>query len=181
MTILRRKNEYDLSGEFGIGYTKEGWEFYFDLEDYEKIKDFHWYMDKDGYICGWESSGYKNPVKEVKFHRVVMNVLDMKDILIDHIKRSFIWDNKKENLRIADKSKNMMNSKLNKNNTSGIKGVVWSSKNKNWVSQIMINRKGIYLGSFPIFESAVKSRLIGEKKYFGEFAPQKHLFEKYGV
>ena len=34
----KKYNTYDLSGEYGIGYTSNGEEFYFDLEDYQKIK-----------------------------------------------------------------------------------------------------------------------------------------------
>ena len=30
-------------------------------------------------------------------------------------------------------------------------------------------------------EDAIKARLMAEKKYFGYFAPQRHLFEEYGV
>lgn len=33
-------NTYNLSGEYGIGYTSKGKEFYFDLEDYDKIKNY---------------------------------------------------------------------------------------------------------------------------------------------
>lgn len=36
---VRKLNVYDLSGEYGIGYTSDGKEFYFDLEDYEKSKN----------------------------------------------------------------------------------------------------------------------------------------------
>lgn len=36
-------NKYDLSGEYGIGWTSNtNKEFYFDLEDYDKIKDYCW-------------------------------------------------------------------------------------------------------------------------------------------
>ena len=45
----------------------------------------------------------------------------------------------------------------------------------------MLNRKNISLGSYETFEEAVKARLEGEKKYFGEFAPQRHLFAQYGI
>ena len=49
--IIRRKyNNYDLSGEYGIGYTSKGEEFYFDLEDYDKIKDYCWFKNDSGYI-----------------------------------------------------------------------------------------------------------------------------------
>ena len=30
-------------------------------------------------------------------------------------------------------------------------------------------------------EDAIKARLKAELKYFGEFAPQKHLFKQYGI
>ena len=48
----KKYNKYDLTGKFGIGYTSKGEEFYFDLEDYDKIKNHLWYKDKDGgLIC----------------------------------------------------------------------------------------------------------------------------------
>ena len=38
------KNKYDLSGEYGIGWTHNTeHEFYFDLEDYDIIKYYCWY------------------------------------------------------------------------------------------------------------------------------------------
>ena len=45
----------------------------------------------------------------------------------------------------------------------------------------MVNRKEILLGTYENFDDAVRARLEGEKKYFGEFAPQKHLFAQYGI
>ena len=33
-------NKYDLSGEYGIGYTSKNEIFYFDKDDYDKIKYF---------------------------------------------------------------------------------------------------------------------------------------------
>lgn len=47
----KRYNTYDLSGDFGKGYTSKGEEFWFDKEDYDKIKDYCWYFDKkNGYL-----------------------------------------------------------------------------------------------------------------------------------
>ena len=40
--LNRKKNNYNLLDEYGIGYTSKGEEFYFDLEDYNKIKDYTW-------------------------------------------------------------------------------------------------------------------------------------------
>ena len=39
----KKSNIYDLSGEYGIGRASNtNQEFYFDLEDYDKIKDYCW-------------------------------------------------------------------------------------------------------------------------------------------
>lgn len=41
-------NQYDLSGEYGVGWTSNtNKEFYFDLEDYDKIKEYTWYENID--------------------------------------------------------------------------------------------------------------------------------------
>ena len=44
----KKYNTYDLSGEYGIGYTEDSTIFYFDLEDYDKIKDYYW-NNNDGF------------------------------------------------------------------------------------------------------------------------------------
>ena len=52
--LKRKHNNYDLSGEYGIGWTiNTNKEFYFDLEDYDKIKNYCWHEHKsgDGYSC----------------------------------------------------------------------------------------------------------------------------------
>lgn len=59
----KKYNTYDLSGEYGIGYTSKGEEFYFDLEDYEKIKDYCWCFS-DGYLI---APNKNNPSKNYCF------------------------------------------------------------------------------------------------------------------
>ena len=47
----KRYNTFDLTTQqYGIGYTTNGQEFYFDLEDYDLIKDYMWYIDKARYV-----------------------------------------------------------------------------------------------------------------------------------
>ena len=48
-------------------------------------------------------------------------------------------------------------------------------------SYININGRQIHLGLFQNKEDAIKIRLKAEAKYYGEFAPQKHLFEQYKI
>ena len=60
-------------------------------------------------------------------------------------------------------------------------GVYYCKPRNTWVAQISVNNKITYLGSSDNFEEAVKLRLYAEKKYCGEFAPQKELFDKYNI
>ena len=166
----KKYNTYDLTGEFGIGYTLRNEPFYFDLNDYDKIKNYCWFTDKDGYII---TNPYKSNV--IYMHRLVTNCPN--EMEVDHIFHD-VWDNRKEFLRIATKSQNGMNKEISK--FSGLIGVTFN-QNKKWMAKITYNQKQIYLGSFINKDDAIKARLEAEKKYFGEFAPQKHLYEQYGI
>lgn len=154
----KKINTYDLTGEYGVGYTLKEEEFYFDLEDYELIKGYTWNI-ATGYV---RSDSYKS---RTNFHRLVMNCND-KNMDVDHINHNTI-DNRKSNLRIVSRSQNQMNSIQRKNKT-GVKGI--SKNGKRWVASIQVNKKRIYLGIFKNFDDAVKARKQAEEKYFGEYA-----------
>ena len=48
-------------------------------------------------------------------------------------------------------------------------------------ARLSYNGKTIYVGCSKDLEVAKRKRLEAEKKYFGEYAPQRHLFEQYGI
>ena len=58
---------------------------------------------------------------------------------------------------------------LNKNSTTGHKGVSYQKKLGTYRAYITINRKQIHLGSFATIDEAVKAREAAEEKYFGPF------------
>jgi len=66
----KKYNTYNLSGEFGIGYTLKGQEFYFDLEDYNKIKDYCWSINNRGYL----EARNKLTNKSLFMHNLVINI-----------------------------------------------------------------------------------------------------------
>jgi hypothetical protein len=171
----KKYNKYNLSGNFGIGYTNNGEEFYFDLEDYDKIKKYCWCKKKGGYI--YASCGNGN--SPISLHKLITNTLNS-GIVIDHINR-IKTDNRKENLRISDHTGNNRNSSLSANNKSGYIGVIWHEASMKWMAYITVNWKRKYLGVYLDINDAVIARLKAEKEYFNEYAPQKHLFEEYGV
>lgn len=159
--IKRKYNTYDLSGEYGIGYTSKGEEFYFDLEDYDKIKDYCWCFNDQDYVVAHNKSG-----NNIRFHRLILNIND-KDIIIDHKNRRKN-DNRKSNLRVATKSENAMNRPTDIRSTTGYKGV--HKVGNKYTANIGLNNETIYLGIFDSMEDAAECRYRNEKEIFGEFA-----------
>ena len=166
--------QYD-HGHYGVGYcTNTKSEFYFDMEDYDKIKNITWYekIRKNGFrlLAGTD----RETGKQVLMHTVLGFVW------CDHADRNEL-NNRKYNLRQATKQENARNHNKQSNNSSGFIGVCFSKTNNKWMAYIMINKKNIYLGYFSNKEDAIRARLRAEKQYFGEFAPQLHLFKEYGI
>ena len=162
MTLLNKKyNEYNLSGEYGIGYLENGEEFYFDLEDYELIKDYRW-NSIGGYITTYIDH------KTVRLHRLVMGVTNP-NIYVDHIKHDK-KDNRKSQLRIVNCSQSCMNRGLMGHNTSGITGVRFDTHSNKWQAYIGVNGELIHLGFFDDKEQAIESRNQAEEKYFGQYS-----------
>ena len=161
--MWKQHNTYDLSGECGIGYTLNKEQFYFDIEDYDKIKDYCWYIGKDGYVAAYNT----NSDKIIKLHRLIMNFPKGADI--DHINHK-LNDNRKVNLRICEHMKNMMNQSKRSDNTSGVPGVNYCKATNQWMSRIGVNGKRILLGLFDSFDAAVKVRKSAEEKYYQQFS-----------
>lgn len=165
-TLYLSKNTFDLSGDYGIGYTIKGEKFLFDLEDYDKIKDYTWGFN-NGYL---KTSRQRNGKKEyLIFHRLVTDAPD--NMVVDHINgSSSTFDNRKSNLRIVTPYENMLNSDAPKNNKSGVKGVIYKWQAKKWLATIKYKKKHYHLGYFENFEDAVNARITAEKELFGEFS-----------
>lgn len=160
----RKLNIYDLTREYGIGYTSNGKEFYFDLEDYNKIKKYTWYINKDGYVFA-----YGDNREKISMHRLVMNCDNDKEV--DHIYgKQFRHDNRKIKLRVVEHFENMINKGLRPDNKYGVAGVWFRKDSNKWRASIQYNKNVIDLGSYETFEEAVKARKDGEKKYFGEYS-----------
>lgn len=178
--LNRKENKYDLkSKEYGIGITTNDIEFYFDKEDFDRIKEYKWYSTKNKYIYCYDRNGHN-----MFLHNFVLNNIN-KEKLIDHKNRK-PYDNRKSNLRFVSTLENGFNKGLPITNKSGFIGVnlvSHSEKRKNrWRAYITANYKRIELGKFATKEKAIRARLKAELKYFGkDFAPQRDLFEEYGI
>lgn len=172
----KKYNIYDYSMNYGIGYCHNtGTEFYFDWEDFDKIKEYCWRekITKDGYHS--VVADVRNKRKNLPLHQLIVNYE-----LCDHSNRN-PFDNRKSNLRDATKNDNSRNKSLQCNNTSGVTGVSFIKDTQKWRARIVVNNQEIHLGTFVSKEDAIIARLKAEREYYGEFAPQRHLFEEYGI
>lgn len=176
---VKRYNIYTKSvDEYGcyyIGTTlNTNKEFYVDEQDYDLIKDYCWCeITHKNYhsLEAWNPNGDGNVVMS---HLIVGKYYDHKD-------RNPL-NNRRYNLRKYTSSQNHMNSSMSRNNTSGVTGVHFDAKIEKWIARINDkpnHRIVVYKGDDK--QEAIISRLKAEALYYKEFAPQRHLFEKYDI
>lgn len=108
-------------------------------------------------------------------HKLIVNYH-----ICDHINRN-PFDNRKNNLRAAEHRENDRNRSLLSSNTSGVTGVSWDKYRQKWRAYIKVDDNWMQLGRFMDKDDAIRARLEAEAKYFGEFAPQRHLYEQYEI
>jgi HNH endonuclease len=88
---------------------------------------------------------------------------------IDH-KDTDPHNNRWTNLREATGSQNMANQGLRSTNTSGIKGVSWSKREKKWVAMITKEHKQRRVAASPCIAAAWCAYQIAAAADFGKFA-----------
>lgn len=173
----KKYNTYELNlqdeyGMYGVGYTLNTNEpFYFDMEDYDKIKEYCWskHCPNGTYYCVVTKINNKS----IKFHQMI----GCKNY--DHADRN-ACNNRKHNLRPATNTQNALNKGLKTDNTSGFTGVS-QTRNGTWNARLTMNKKVVFNKTFKTKDEAIIARLQNELVFCGEFAPQRHLFEEYGI
>jgi hypothetical protein len=140
-----------------------------DDEDYEYLNQFKWFTNNiNGYFyAGRQITVSKNKQTIIYMHRIIMK--PEKGTVIDHLDGNTL-NNQKNNLRICTHAENMRNSKINKNNKSGYKGVVYQINSNNYKAQIKFNNKTINIGSYIDPIDAARAYNAAALKYHGEFA-----------
>lgn len=138
-----------------------------DDEDFERVNQYKWTFSQGYAVRGkWN----KGKTEIILLHRFILNV--KKNELIDHINRNGL-DNQKENIRIATKQQNAINSNISVANTSGYKGVSFmkgEGRRKKWRAVIKFNQKYIHIGYFMHIIEAAKAYDKKAKELFGKFA-----------
>ena len=88
---------------------------------------------------------------------------------IDHIDGN-PQNNAIENLREANRSQQLCNTKLRKNNSSGIKGVCWDKSKQKWLVRVNKDSKNVYMARFDDLELAELVAIEARAKFHGEYA-----------
>ena len=126
--------------------------------------------DLAGYLsCGkyWKIGITK---KVYRLHRVIfMMHHGYLPEIVDHIDGNTL-NNKIENLRAANQSKNQLNMSLKVDNKSGYKNVHWNKQRNKWAVHVRIDGKQKYLGLFANLELADLVAQEARDKYHKEFA-----------
>lgn len=125
-----------------------------DDADFEYLSQWKWYVTSHGYA--------RNSSSPAKYMHTIVNETPEGKIT-DHINRNTL-DNRRCNLRTADKRVNSINRGVQKNNTSGHRGVSWMPRLKKWEVYIWDFQKKIGLGYFSNIKEAVSVRKHAEKK-----------------
>lgn len=162
------KNNYLFDGDVCTGTDSKGRTFIFDSCCYDKIKDYNWYINYNGYVAShyYMSNGKRTALY---MHRLLLD-MDEHDTKhhIDHINHN-MSDNRLSNLRVCTIQENGMNRKTSKNNKLGVKGV-YQIKSGKYKAQIKFNQKTIRIGEYNTVKEAADAYDKKALELFGEFA-----------
>lgn len=149
-----------------------------DSDDFDTLSQYKWMARKDRYGFYAAKGLYKGKINgkyKVNFthmHRFILRV-DDPNLIVDHINGNTL-DNRKENLRIANKKENSRNlTRIKSNNTSGYRGVMERKDcvgpNK-WRARINVDGVKKTIGHYSTAQEAARAFDRAARTYFGEFS-----------
>jgi hypothetical protein len=104
-----------------------------DPDDYEVLKRYKWWVHGDvrnQYAATWV---YDPDKRLLLLHRAIMQ--PDPHLEVDHVNGDGL-DNRRTNLRIVTHAQNSQNQRVERGNTSGVRGVRWNSRTGKWIVRL---------------------------------------------
>ena len=139
-----------------------------DEEDYSKVHPYTWCASRKRYtdMVMAPIRGQRN--RFVYLHRVIM--APPKGFLVDHRDGDGL-NNRRENLRVCTVAENNRNRRrMQRTNTSGVRGAYWSAERARWEATISVNDRTVHLGRFRTKEEAHAAYAVAAIRFYGDFA-----------
>lgn len=147
-----------------------------DDEDYEYLIQWKWYCNNCGYALRYQKRKQMHKTSKYKsifMHRIIIGVKEGE--LTDHRNRDRL-DNRRKNLRKANKSTNGMNRPATSTKKyTKYKGIYWRKERGYWEVRIGLKGRVMYLGKYDTEKEAAEVYNKAALKYHKEFASLNEL------
>lgn len=167
------KNDYEIRGDItiinlnvidGVQMTTV-----IDTDDLNSLLNFDvlWYAHFDKrakYYYVRASVKNRNLRKTYLLHRVLTNA--PRGLVVDHFDGNPLNNRRNANLKIVTHGENIQNTKKQKNNTSGERGVIWVKRDKRWKAVLQFNGKYVLQKNCTSYDEAVSVIREARSKYF---------------
>lgn len=165
--MTKKARPIRIEGNIAYVPLTRGYEAVIDVADVALVEGVNWYaFPKNDTVYAIRHTRKGGKFKIHRMHRIIAHApVGME---VDHIDRNTL-NNRRENLRVCTNSENQRNRTIQKNNTSGAKGVNQCKSSGKWVARIMIFGKSIYLGQFDELEDADTAYREASERYHGAF------------
>lgn len=168
----QKTNEIIIDGDVAQIKMAHGLVALIDKNDVGLVQAYNWHahtIKGSNYVRCHGGMQDGRPLK-IYLHRLLLNPSGGQ--VIDHVDGDGL-NNQRSNLRTATVGQNSKNRRLNKNNSSGFKGVHWNKQRGKWQAQIKVNYEMVYLGLHETIEDAKEAYKSASLNLHGAFGSER--------
>jgi len=147
-----------------VQYKNIWYDFYIDLDDYERVSAIHWRVShKKRKVYAVSGSKAKKNVQYL--HNFILNYTYQNNYEVDHLDGNS-FNNRKSNLRVVSRLENIQNVSARIDSKIGIRGICYHKDWHSYTVDFSFNKNRFYFPHWKTLEEAVYCRKFAEE-YFG--------------